>query len=530
MKGITCRLQWGIFLLACSGLFAAYVSALSVPGIGLAGDDGAYVVTGKALAEGRGYRIISQPNEPAQTKYPVLFPALIACIWKLCPEFPANALALKLIAFCFCATWLFLIHELVSEVLSEKGVACWISLFVAASPLTVFLSTAVLSDIPFAALTTASLIWLLRTEATGNRRHAMVAALFASLAFHTRTAGIALLLAGMIALVLKGRRAAAIGFFVVAASLCAPWFVWLALNKGAGVINAYSSWVPYYRSWNVVFAFSLPEKLSVIGDNLTYLALNPISILGLQLTGPAALVSSLASLLIVIGLFSGIRHQLNVIHVFVLVYCLILILWASPPFRFLTVVAPFAFVFGLRGLRAVAGKHRGAITALAVGCLLCGFGTGLIHQAKAAGDSGVMNAWGLNIAPQRWDDFNLAMNEIRRETRPGDLLAGKIDTALYLFTGRQAIPCFPVDPMDIYRPVQKADNVSSFAALLTASNIDYLVESPPTIQRYANLVSSLRSNYPEMIGAERAVAAGYRLTRVKIPVGMKKSVWFSSYQ
>ena len=98
-------MQWGIFLLACAGLFAAYVSALSVPGIGLAGDDGAYVVTGKALAEGRGYRIISQPNEPAQTKYPVLFPALIACIWKLFPEFPANALALKLIAFCFCAAW-----------------------------------------------------------------------------------------------------------------------------------------------------------------------------------------------------------------------------------------------------------------------------------------------------------------------------------------------------------------------------------------------------------------------------------------
>lgn len=53
-------------------------------------DDGIYLVTARALAEGRGFKIISLPGEPAQTKYPIGFPLLHAVLWKLCPGFPEN--------------------------------------------------------------------------------------------------------------------------------------------------------------------------------------------------------------------------------------------------------------------------------------------------------------------------------------------------------------------------------------------------------------------------------------------------------
>ena len=86
-------LEKAVFLLACLCLVVAYGAAISVPSIGLVGDDATYIVTGKALAEGRGYRIISEPSEPNQTKYPVLFPALIACVWRVFPDFPGNAVA-----------------------------------------------------------------------------------------------------------------------------------------------------------------------------------------------------------------------------------------------------------------------------------------------------------------------------------------------------------------------------------------------------------------------------------------------------
>ena len=51
-----------------------YVFAWLAPSVGLYHDDGIYLVTAKALAEGQGYRIISLPTVIPQSKYPFLFP------------------------------------------------------------------------------------------------------------------------------------------------------------------------------------------------------------------------------------------------------------------------------------------------------------------------------------------------------------------------------------------------------------------------------------------------------------------------
>src|SRR5260370_1317089 len=41
-------------------------------------DDGIYLVCAKSLAEGSGYRILSLPGQPNQTKYPPLYPWLLS--------------------------------------------------------------------------------------------------------------------------------------------------------------------------------------------------------------------------------------------------------------------------------------------------------------------------------------------------------------------------------------------------------------------------------------------------------------------
>src|SRR5262249_2042512 len=53
-------------------------------------DDGIYLVCAKSLAEGTGYRILSLPNEPFQTKYPPLYSWLLSLIWRIDPRFPSN--------------------------------------------------------------------------------------------------------------------------------------------------------------------------------------------------------------------------------------------------------------------------------------------------------------------------------------------------------------------------------------------------------------------------------------------------------
>ena len=89
-------------------LVSAYAIAISAPAAGLFHDDGIYVVTARALAEGQGYRIISLPESPPQTKYPILFPWLLSLVWRLAPSFPDNLLLLRMVPLASTVVWLWL--------------------------------------------------------------------------------------------------------------------------------------------------------------------------------------------------------------------------------------------------------------------------------------------------------------------------------------------------------------------------------------------------------------------------------------
>ena len=80
----------GVFVLAI--VPAAYLAwtLRAMPHLGFYHDDSIYWVSAKSLAEGHEYRIASLPGQPYQTKYPPLYPILLAGIWKINPNFPAN--------------------------------------------------------------------------------------------------------------------------------------------------------------------------------------------------------------------------------------------------------------------------------------------------------------------------------------------------------------------------------------------------------------------------------------------------------
>src|SRR6202165_2627743 len=72
-----------------------------VPHFGILQDDGIYLIDAKALAEGSGYRILSLPAQPNETRYPPLYPLYLSLAWRVIPSFPANLpLALMLSWLC----------------------------------------------------------------------------------------------------------------------------------------------------------------------------------------------------------------------------------------------------------------------------------------------------------------------------------------------------------------------------------------------------------------------------------------------
>jgi len=88
----TPRAGWRWWAPAGLALGAAYLAlALSGPSaFGLWQDDAVYVVTAMSLADGQGYRHLEMPHQPLQTKYPPLFPAMLAGVMALWRDWPAN--------------------------------------------------------------------------------------------------------------------------------------------------------------------------------------------------------------------------------------------------------------------------------------------------------------------------------------------------------------------------------------------------------------------------------------------------------
>src|SRR5688500_4245202 len=80
--------------------------------IGLFHDDGIYTVVAKAISDGIGYRIISLPGEPYQTKYPFLYSYLLSWSCSLNPHFPDNVSLLNFASACFYFTALLLAYVL----------------------------------------------------------------------------------------------------------------------------------------------------------------------------------------------------------------------------------------------------------------------------------------------------------------------------------------------------------------------------------------------------------------------------------
>ena len=73
-----------------------------VPHFGILQDDGVYFIDGKSLAEGSGYRILSLPAQPYETRYPPLYPLYLSMAWRAIPSFPANlTMAVMLSWLCF---------------------------------------------------------------------------------------------------------------------------------------------------------------------------------------------------------------------------------------------------------------------------------------------------------------------------------------------------------------------------------------------------------------------------------------------
>lgn len=446
----------------------AYVIAFFAPAAGFFHDDGIYIVTAKALAEGRGYRIISLPSEPRQTKYPPVFPLLLAVVWTVFPSFPENVLALKLVPLAAACIWLVLTVKLLRALGLEDSTAWLIAFATAASPWVLYLSTTAMSETLFSALCFGTLLYLERGE-PGPKR-AMTAGLLAGLAILTRMMGIALIPGCAAWMISKRRYSSAAAFTAVALAMLLPWMLWA--NAGAG----YYSSEPY-KSWHVfssAFAASWAQKAAVIGFNLLAMVVSP----AVLLTVPVTIVTGLATFLLVAWGLSRCLRRNHATLWFVACYVAVAACWMWPPHRFMATVLPLVLWLSVQVLSKANSKYR-FLTVIALLLLAAPAIRQLYRNAGSASENGVLPIVGES---ERWAEVEETCRWVRANTRPDAVIAGNLDPLYFLLTGRKAVRGFAANPLALFYWRSGDENpITTPAALLgelSAAGASVFVESP----------------------------------------------------
>ncbi|MBN1826792.1 MAG: hypothetical protein JW958_11055 [Candidatus Eisenbacteria bacterium] len=191
------------------------------PDLSLNGDNAQFLILGESIATGQGYRQINEPVPPAHTKYPFLFPLLLAGTHLIAP---GNVVVPKVLVLLLGAGAVYLLVRLLSSTLSVPAVAAWGAL-TALNPQLLDFSHQVLSEIPYLFFSALALLLFAVWEKRGGRRAFAIAVIAVVAAYYTRTVGVALAAAFVLRLLFIRRFRYAAILAVVFVAAVTPWAV-----------------------------------------------------------------------------------------------------------------------------------------------------------------------------------------------------------------------------------------------------------------------------------------------------------------
>lgn len=367
----------GIWLAVLLMIQVGLVAFAFVPAPHEGGDNAGYVSLAHALLTGQGYTEVWDPARPAHTKYPPVFPLLLA------GAMLAGA-----------RTWLTLkAVSLVAAVVTVGAVFLWVrrrcdarfafltALLTGLAPGLLHYSHFVLSDVPFVALVFLGL-WAWEGEGAGEggdldragrtpRGWVVAATLLTLLAYFTRSAGLPLLLAGVGALLLQRRPRLGL---TVSGALVAPALLWALRNRAvAGVETAYGSELLLLDPLQPDLGRAGPVDLVVrivenaVGYGVRHL---PDALLGRSGTWAAAVGVGVLALALV-GWVRALRTP-RVAELFVPLYAGVILLWPQiwSADRFALPLVPLVLYYALATARWMGTRWRRGpveVVALAVG-------------------------------------------------------------------------------------------------------------------------------------------------------------------
>jgi hypothetical protein len=407
-------------------------------------DDELYLTAAKSLVETGTYKIPSLPTQPYQTKYPPLYPMLLAAVWKLSPAFPSNLPWFVLLDWFVWAGFLTVaftaFRRLQLHWMAQWGALTLLALNGACHYMTVhFMPEALFSTFVLAAI-------LLAETASRADRPAVAtvcAAVAAGFAFLTKTAALPLALTVPLVFLYRRQYGRAVCFTIVLAPFIAGWMIWAGTHRGHfsdPVLLYYTDYVGFYK-----FNVQWRDIPSLVRTNFPYLQGSFIFALP-QWPRPIALAGIITAAVSLVGTVR-LLTKTKFLHAaaFGIAYILELLAWHFPPSgRFLFPLFPFLVAGFAYEVGFAIDLVRKALPARwdVVGRVVCSVALGLMLVSV------VLTSWEVtrtltmhDLSHFRRDTANrrAAYAWINKSLPTDAKFAAYDDVGLYLYTGREGI-------------------------------------------------------------------------------------------
>jgi hypothetical protein len=425
-------------------------------------DDTLYFSSAKSIAEGHGYRIASMPGEPAQTKYPALYSALLSLVWRLEPEFPENLDWAWSLNALFAILAILAAAALVRQLGAGRAEALALAGLTALHPFFVYWSNQLVSDLLFMALALGAAV-LAQRELEGREVRRLpwagVVALLA-LACGARTVGVAFVAGVAAAALLHGKRlAAAVALAGAAPVVYSVWTADASSSTGHAALDGFQNNFAYYASYVEHWRRSVPSW-DVLGAQvqlaLTETLKHPaIAVFHLPAQGFVSMPLALLSIAISVGVLNGVvtrarLHGLHPAHVAALFYLPIVLLWNYLLMeRFWLPFLPLLLAGATDELARIAAMARETWRKNVAGerVVAVGFAAVMIALLAFASFRGLWAApEALANVQQKRADLAEAKREAYRwvgaHSDSGETVISNDDALLYLYTGRQGMRPF----------------------------------------------------------------------------------------
>ena len=486
------------------GASLLYYAALSPQDFGTAHDDSIYVTTAKALATGQGYRIVSLPYEPAQTKYPPFHPFLLSLIWRIYPQFPQNLIPMMMLTIAATVGFLGVSYRyLVKQGYASRWQAAVVIILAVVNWRTLAMATTLYSEAVYALVSIAALYLAEEYEQRDGTRISVVlvgisTGIAVGLAYLTRSVGVTLLIAIVLNFAFRKQWKKALIPVAVASPFLVGWAIWTYSNRTAAEGINVTYYTNYFGHINyVIHSLQDQNGMSKAGVLLYLLSRNAfiftmvspmVVVLGVDFT--RAQYFGFASLFILAGFVRQVRSRLRLLHIYIILYIAMNLLVPFPSYdRYLIPLIPFVLMFVvteaarlvilIRDQLTKNGQVIKKISASLVGlALLISAGTVLYNHCSEIYQRVRLASLQKTAKPAPEDRESIAW--IEEHTNQSDVLVCYKDPAYFLFTGHKISRSLPmrewIDWTEGKVPVEVIE--AFFLQLVKEDNGRYLVVTP----------------------------------------------------